>query len=355
MTDCNAIISALNEELFVLYSFTSGRFYISEYGIVNRLNERGHGNRDVIKLETEELLTIEQQSIDSDKLDVDLFTSPLVVGIMVTNKCNLKCKYCIARQASSYSDSDRFDKYFHKLCSEIASSQILSVMLSGGEPTLNANLPQIIQRISNDHYLCLLDTNGTNLSNELICAINDTTIIPRISLDSIDPQVNNSCRGATDIVLNNIRLLLRNNIYPRINTVLTAANIDCVDSLAEWLISNGIKKWHIFKLQSLFAPEWLWITDESFVKTINRLREKYGEQIDILSKYGQEKDKYASFVIDAEGNCFSTNNLSQSCSKKTIFGNLESKTLYEIWNNCPPNYKRRHYKKYIYVSNEKRI
>lgn len=350
MSANNAIISSLDNDVFVLYSFVSGRFYICKYASIKRLSGLSTVGRKTINIEPDELRIIEDNSIDPDKLDITLFSSPLVIGIMVTNNCNLNCLYCIARQASSYSSTDRFDHYYDKLCAEIASSKsrVLSVMLSGGEPSLNSNLPRFIRRVSNQSYLCLLDTNGTRLSNDLISTIKETYIIPRVSLDSIYPFINDSCRGDTVDVLNSIRLLLENNIQPRINTVLTSANAESINSLAEWIIEKGIKKWHIFKLQSIFAPEWLRISDDVFVRTINRLKSNYSDKIDILCKYGEDKDKYASFVIDSEGQCFSTDNLSQNSSKKIVFGNIENQTLFEIWDNCPEVYKRRHYRKYIY-------
>ncbi len=344
----NTIIRALSDEMFIAYSYISGRFYISEYSKVRRLNGYGKKNTETIYISLDELHTIESSSKDPDDLPISLFRSPIVIGVMVTNRCNLFCKYCISRNAQSYSKKSNFMHYEEKLFAELNSSNVMSVMLSGGEPTLYDGLPRLLDRISNHHYICLLDTNGTLLSTELLKAIKNNDIVPRVSLDAIDPWINDYCRGQTNAVIDGIYSLVQYGITPRINTVLTSENYKSVDVLAKWMVDTGIIKWHIFRLQRMFAPNNLWITDEELDTKIRLLQARFGDKLEIICKYGNEKDKYASFVIDTEGNCFSTNNLMPGISKKEIFGNVEKQSLDEIWHSCPDEYKRRHYKKYVF-------
>ena len=344
----NSLIRKLNNTYFLLYSYLSGRYFVSEYSKIKSLHGRGNEGIEELSINPDEYNTIRNSSVNPDLLPVDILTAPIVTGIMVTNRCNLMCKYCIARNAQSYSHTDVFAYYHNKLLTDIAKSGVMSVLLSGGEPTLCPNLSNIIDSISDHRYVCMLDTNGSLLSDKLVSAIKNNRIIPRISLDSIHHEINDYCRGCTDSVLRGIHSLIQYNVIPRINTVLTAANYDSIDELARWLIHNGINKWHIFKLQTAFAPNNLWLTDDQFIEKINFLRATYGNKIEIISKYGQEKDKFASFVIDSEGNCFSTNNLIPGQSHKVIFGNIQNQSLMDIWSSAPDEYKKRHYKKYVY-------
>ena len=344
----NCIIKALSDKYFLLYSYSSGRYYISEYSKVIRLAGRGEKGLEEITINSDEYNIIRNSSVNPDILPIEILSAPIVIGIMVTNRCNLMCKYCIACYAHSYSNTDAFSRYQKKLFADISKDGVMSALLSGGEPTLCNDLPNIMNSISDHRYICMLDTNGTLLSDKLIEAIRNNGIIPRISLDSISQDINDHCRGCTNAVLKGIKSLIRCNIIPRINTVLTSVNYDSVDILAQWLIDNGITKWHIFKLQTAFAPKSFWLTDEQFTKKISMLQENYGDKIEILSKYGQEKDKFASFVIDSEGNCFSTNNLVPGQSRKVIFGNIQEQSLMDIWSSAPAEYKRRHYKKYVF-------
>ena len=348
----NSIIRALNEEYFLLYSCLSGRYYISEYSKVISLAGCGKSGIEELAINSDEYNTIKNSSINPDVLPIEMLNAPIVTGIMVTNRCNLMCKYCIACNAHSYSDTDTFSCYQKKLFADISRVGVMSVLLSGGEPTLCDDLSNIIDSISDHRYICMLDTNGTLLSDNLISAIKNNRIIPRISLDSINRDVNDYCRGRTDVVLERIMSLKQCSIIPRINTVLTTSNYNYMDELAQWLIDNSITKWHIFKLQTAFAPKSLWLTDDQFIQKISMLQKTYGNKIEILSKYGQEKDKFASFVIDSEGNCFSTNNLIPGQSHKVVFGNIQKQSLMDIWKSAPEEYKRRHYKKYVYYVDE---
>ena len=312
------------------------------------LVDHGKSGIEGITINSDDYNRIKNFSINPDVLPIDILNAPIVTGIMVTNRCNLKCKYCIACNAHSYSDTDTFIRYQRKLFADISKAGVISVLLSGGEPTLCSDLPSIMDSISDHRYICMLDTNGTLLSDNLVKAIKNNRIIPRVSLDSTNQNVNDYCRGCTDSVLKGINSLIQCNVIPRINTVLTSINYDSIDILAQWLIDNGITKWHIFKLQTAFAPKSFWLTDDQFVEKINMLQKTYGDKIEILSKYGQEKDKFASFVIDSEGNCFSTNNLISGQSHKVVFGNIQEQSLIDIWSSVPAEYKRRHYKKYVF-------
>ena len=113
--------------------------------------------------------------------------------------------------------------------------------------------------------------------------------------------------------------------------------------LAEWIVDNNIQYWHIFKLQRDFASMNLWISDKDSDKVINNLRENYAEKIKILCKFSKSNDGFSSFVVDSEGNCFSSKN-----SHKYVFGNLFNESLKSIWLKSPIDYRKSHCDKYLF-------
>ncbi|MDP7091165.1 MAG: radical SAM protein, partial [Dehalococcoidia bacterium] len=128
----------------------------------------------------------------------DRFGRPIRdLRISVTDRCNFRCPYCMPAEVYgekyeflprphvlSFEEIDRLTRLFARI-------GVSKVRITGGEPLVRANLPDLVSK------LCVIDgiddvaltTNGYLLENnaqELIHAgLNRLTI----SLDSIDPEV----------------------------------------------------------------------------------------------------------------------------------------------------------------------
>ena len=87
----------------------------------------------------------------------------LVSATLFTGGCNFKCGFCHnSPLVSSYKDlpeipQDDILAYLKK-----RQGILDGVCVSGGEPTLNNDLPDFIEKIKNLGYKVKLDTNGTN-------------------------------------------------------------------------------------------------------------------------------------------------------------------------------------------------
>lgn len=87
----------------------------------------------------------------------------LVSATLFTGGCNFKCGFCHnSPLVSSYKDlpeipQDDILAYLKK-----RQGILDGVCVSGGEPTLNNDLPEFIEKIKNLGYKVKLDTNGTN-------------------------------------------------------------------------------------------------------------------------------------------------------------------------------------------------
>ncbi|MEN6490430.1 MAG: anaerobic ribonucleoside-triphosphate reductase activating protein [Rectinema sp.] len=83
-------------------------------------------------------------------------------AVIFTQGCNFRCPYCHNPQLV---DPARFEapldeeKVFNFLRSRIG--RLRGVVVSGGEPLLNDDLPEFLDRIGQMGYLVKLDTNGS--------------------------------------------------------------------------------------------------------------------------------------------------------------------------------------------------
>lgn len=342
------IIQPVSENHFLLYSYGSGLFYLCDISSLPP-NIKGRLNCRRVKLHInccleKELIT---SAINPNSINISVFKSPVVVGVMTVNYCNLACKYCISANGNGYSNTSVFPHKADVLFDKLMNSQIVSVLLSGGEPTLYDDLPFLLRSIAEHSFLCLLDTNGIQISDDLLNALTETDIIPRVSLDSSNEYEHNYNRGDFKKTVSTIDAMIRSKINLRVNTVLNSINLYSLENMAEWLLRKGIKKWHIYKLQKDFAPCEIWVDDKDAEEMINSLLSNYSDKLDILCKFSRLNDGYSSFIIDGEGNCFSTSNGIASFIEKVNFGNIYSNELSEIWENTPLEYRRRHLNKYL--------
>ena len=336
------IIQTINGSYSTAYSYSSGKFYLVDKTFLPiSVSQNENATRKKLLLSNSEHDRIINNALNPKFVDPMIFQSPIVIGLMIANRCNLSCKYCISANGNGYSSSNVFAQNFSLTLDRLNKSQVISLVISGGEPTLCTALPSILRRMSKCDFLCLLDTNGIILSRELLDTLQCTDVIPRISLDSIYEHEHNVNRGNYKKTVSNIFLMLEKNIPLRLNTVLNRTNLNSLFKLAEWMLGNGIKKWHIFKLQKTFAPPNLWISDEEAKSTLEALVENYGDKIDILYKFSSNNDGFSSFIVDSEGGCFSTE------KQKVNFGNIYTKELSPIWLNTQLDYRLRHYIKYL--------
>lgn len=344
------ILQVISDKLSILYSFKNGKFYLINN---TTLPEKWQGSviaKEYIYLSEQEFVVISNSALNPETVGVKEFNSPMVVGLMVWNSCNLECRYCIARNGGGYSANNTLLNNCDLLIERLVEAQVVSILISGGEPTLNDNLCGFLERLSDYFFLMMIDTNGVLMSEELLGIYKRGKIIPRVSVDSIKKEIHNINRGKFENTLLNINRLLDNNVDIRINTVLYKDNAVYLEEMAEWLVKKGIKKWHIFKVQKEFAPQEIWIDDAYAKCIIDNIFLKYSEKINIICKFSSRNDSFSSFVIDNEGNCFSTDNDNK---KKVVFGNIIENSISEIWSNTPDDYKLRHYKKHLSYKGKK--
>lgn len=342
LSEC--IIKKIHKEYFVVYSFLTGYYYLIKS---NQLIFKYKGNK-VYYMTSKQLELIEKIALNPNNIDITIFSSPIVMALMVSNICNLKCKYCISRNANSYSKNNILLNDMEFLNNALISSKCVGLIFSGGEPTLASNLSTALKKIPKEQFLYELDTNGIKITDDLITFIKEKKIIPRISLDAINESIHNSSRGMYNIVMSNIFRLMELKIDFRINTVLYNNNKADIFNLAEWIKEHKIKKWHIFKLRTLYAPKEMWIDDTETETIVNSLKSQYGNDIDIICKFSEKNDSFSSFMIDGEGNCFSSKG-----KEKVIFGNIFEKRITEIWSDSPFEFRQAHFNKFLYYKDKK--
>lgn len=187
---------------------------------------------------------------------MDPVTAPLVDGfgrvhrdlrISVTDRCNFRCTYCMPAEGLDWMSRDDLLTYEEltrvaRVCVERFGFD--GVRLTGGEPTVRANLPVLIEQLSELGVDLSLTTNGTTLANlapELVAAGLERI---NISLDSLrrDRFEQITRRDELDRVLDGIDAAIRSGLSPvKVNcVVMRGVNDDEIVDFARFGRDRGV-------------------------------------------------------------------------------------------------------------------
>jgi radical SAM protein with 4Fe4S-binding SPASM domain len=291
---------------------------------------------------------------------------PLELIIFVTQQCNLSCKHCFVKK----NDVLRNELSLSELESiSLAIPRLISLMLTGGEPFLRDDLPEIIKIFDKNSHPRVISviTNGVltdkikrALDNLYASSVN-TSIILSISIDG-DEAVHNRLRGGKNVyseLCNTMEMIkshsIRNRIlygmnitlckenenidYETYKKLLEGAKIDFAsvnlareDIMGEYKdldihkyqqLSELINKYNKIKLQSA-SP---------IIKYMHSVKEEYQAQV-IKDIYIERKNKgiiceagRSIGVIDSSGNIYPCELLDKK------FGSIREADFSSIWNN----------------------
>lgn len=175
-----------------------------------------------------------------------------VLILMVTDKCNLKCRMC---GACDYSPGDHGMIDIDQWKSVVDAAARLStqvVSITGGEAMLRKDLFELIEYIRANRMTVHLNTNGLLLRDKNVAQLVATGVeTVSISIESTDSKVHDAIRGKGTLAhtIEGIRRLRRASPDVRIglNTVLNRHNIDSMPGLVRFAQQEGLN-------QVKFAP-----------------------------------------------------------------------------------------------------
>lgn len=115
-----------------------------------------------------------------------------LAAIIFTGGCNFRCHFCynplLVLPQTGLDDKIKEEKGFSQLSTrdlflflESRIGRLDGVVITGGEPTLHADLPELIEKIKALGYDVKLDTNGTN--PEMLAELIAAKLIDYIAMD----------------------------------------------------------------------------------------------------------------------------------------------------------------------------
>ncbi len=145
-----------------------------------------------------------------------------ITCVVFTIGCNMNCWYCHNKHLLSEEAKNKVDEkeIFNFL--QTHKTFLDAVTISGGEPTLQKDLPNFIKKIKSLGYLIKLDTNGTNY--EMLKALIDDNLLNYVAMDIKAPLDNyNLVTSSYNItrIKKSVALLKQNKVNYEFRTTIS--------------------------------------------------------------------------------------------------------------------------------------
>ena len=117
------------------------------------------------------------------------------IWIKVTNRCNLRCKYCYADASIDCDSSFELSvKQIKDMLEELKGKNFNKIVITGGEPLMRNDIVEILETCAQYGKVQLL-TNGTICTHELYDKIISIVDVIQISIDSYEEGAHDQNRG----------------------------------------------------------------------------------------------------------------------------------------------------------------
>lgn len=158
--------------------------------------------------------------------------------ISVTDKCNFSCVYCLPVKQHRFLPHQKLmcREEIFEIAKVFVELGVKKIRLTGGEPLIRADIKEIIQDLSTLQVELAITTNGYFI-DKFIDVFIEHKMSVNVSLDTLDEKKFDAITGQKGFqkVYDNILLLLKKGIHPKVNIVLVQnLNDDEVLRFIEW-------------------------------------------------------------------------------------------------------------------------
>jgi cyclic pyranopterin phosphate synthase len=144
--------------------------------------------------------------------------------ISLTDRCNLRCLYCMPVEDISFSPSEKLMSVeeIYSIASAFVDLGVKKIRLTGGEPLVRADARKIIHRLGDLPVELTITTNAIRTDEFIDDFINAGIRSINVSLDTFNREkfFKITRRDNFKNVLENIHLLILNNFHVKINAVV---------------------------------------------------------------------------------------------------------------------------------------
>jgi len=178
---------------------------------------------------------------------------PVLSELALTYRCNLSCRFCyVGCRADGlppgWDEGRRMDLAGFRRALEVIRNQALcpSVSLTGGEPTLAPELPEVVAHGKALGLHVNLISNGIRLGDELVARLADGGLdSAQLSLEGPDADRHDALvgrPGAFDRLWAGLERLRAADVRVHTNTTVSPGNLDAIGAIVDLVAERGLDR-----------------------------------------------------------------------------------------------------------------
>jgi SynChlorMet cassette radical SAM/SPASM protein ScmE len=171
-----------------------------------------------------------------------LMRTPKKVDIDITNRCNLRCRYCYHFESAGDAAGDLPAGEWLRFFEELNRCAVTEVCLAGGEPFIREDLKEIIGGIVKNRMRFAILSNGTLITDEMATFLASTRRCNyvQVSIDGSMPESHDVMRGKGSFAkaLQGFMTLRRNGVHAVVRVTIHRKNVDDLEGIAKLLLED---------------------------------------------------------------------------------------------------------------------
>lgn len=196
-------------------------------------------------LSTPDSATCPIHSLDLERIDP--FSAPLTapyrMDLALTYRCNNACHHCYVARPPHHPEMSTSE--WRAVIDRVWNAGIPHICFTGGEPTLRADLVELVAYAENKGLVTGLLTNGRRLADAFYVQLLVKAGLDhvQITLESHDPAIHDAmvaAPGAWQETVQGIRNALAARLYTTTNTTLTRHNVPTISQTVAFIADLGV-------------------------------------------------------------------------------------------------------------------
>ena len=168
--------------------------------------------------------------------------TPRAVDLDITNRCNLRCKYCFHFTSAGDVGIDLPKEEWFQFFEELNRCAVMNVCLSGGEPFYREDLNELIEGIVLNRMRYSILSNGTLITDDIAAYLASTGRCDsvQVSIDGPGANAHDTFRGDGNFLkaMAGINNLKKHNVSVAVRVTIHKHNVFDLEQVARLLLDE---------------------------------------------------------------------------------------------------------------------
>lgn len=162
--------------------------------------------------------------------------------MLLTSRCNLRCKYCSHFSSGGEVEEDLPTGEWLAFFEELRRCSVLDVCLQGGEPFFRPDFKELVEGIIRNRMRFSILTNGTLITEEMATFLASTSRCDsvQVSIDGSEPITHDACRGEGNFhrAVRGLKLLQKHGVPATVRVTIHRKNVTDLEDVARLLLED---------------------------------------------------------------------------------------------------------------------